>query len=133
MERTPSVGGGRDAGARERGFSLVEVLVATTLVATGLVGVAQVFTTVTASNLAAERATYATILAAQKVEELRAAPFDSTTSGADAVGGFARAWTIAPLADNPEQAAVIRVVVVRTAARGTDAVRLLTVRTRRAP
>ena len=54
------------------GFSLVEVLVATGLLATALVSLAQLFAIATGSNLTARQASYSTVLAEQKVEELRA-------------------------------------------------------------
>ena len=56
------------------GFSLVEVLVATGLLMTAIVSLAQLFVLATRANAAAGEMTEATILAAQKVEELRAAP-----------------------------------------------------------
>ena len=56
------------------GFSLVEVLVATALLMTAVVSLAQLFVLSTRANAAAGEMTEATILAAQKVEELRAAP-----------------------------------------------------------
>src|SRR3954454_23037598 len=54
------------------GFSLVEVLVATGLLAGSLVTLASLFGIAMRSNLAARNVTYGTVLAQQKVEELRA-------------------------------------------------------------
>ena len=59
------------------GFSLVEVLVATGLIMTAVVSLAQLFVLATRANLAAGEMTEATVFAAQKIEELRAAPFPS--------------------------------------------------------
>ena len=56
----------------ESGFSLAEVLVATALMATALVSLAQLFGLATRSNMGAKNTTYAAVLAEQKVEELRA-------------------------------------------------------------
>ena len=59
------------------GFSLVEVLVATGLLMTAIVSLAQLFVLATRANVAAGEMTEATVFAAQKIEELRAAPFPS--------------------------------------------------------
>lgn len=53
------------------GFSLVEVLFATTILAVALVSLAQLFVVSTTNNDRARVATFATILAAQKMEQLR--------------------------------------------------------------
>jgi prepilin-type N-terminal cleavage/methylation domain-containing protein len=53
------------------GFSLVEVLVATTLLATGLLAVAQLFAVATDANRRSRVETTAAILAEQKMEQLR--------------------------------------------------------------
>lgn len=65
----------------ESGFSLIEVLVALGILATALVSLAQLFAASTASNLGARSTTYATVLAEQKLEELR-----SLTWGFDPMG-----------------------------------------------
>ena len=54
------------------GFSLLEVLIATAMLATAVVSLAELFAVSTRANLASRRTTYASILAAQKLEELRA-------------------------------------------------------------
>jgi|SRR5437762_2975008 len=56
---------------RERGFSLLEVLVATTLMAVGLTALAQLFGVSTRANHSAKTTTYAAVLAQQKMEQLR--------------------------------------------------------------
>src|SRR5688500_2920851 len=62
------------------GFSLAEVMVATALLATALVTLAQLFAVSTRSNIGSRNTTYAAVLAEQKLEELRALTcgFDST-------------------------------------------------------
>ena len=62
------------------GFSLVEVLVATGLLMTAVVSLAQLFVLATRANAVAGEMTEATLLAARKIEELRAAPFPSVLS-----------------------------------------------------
>jgi len=58
----------------ERGFSLIEVLIASLVLAVGVVSLAQLFTIAIASNLSARDTTEGTVLAAQKMEELRSLP-----------------------------------------------------------
>ena len=63
------------------GFSLLEVMVATALLAFSLVSLAQLFGIATKSNVGSKRTTYAGVLGEQKMEELR-----SLTYGFDAQG-----------------------------------------------
>jgi hypothetical protein len=56
----------------ETGSTLAEVLVATMILATGVLAMAQMFTLATATNQTARNNTFATILAEQKLEQLRA-------------------------------------------------------------
>lgn len=67
--------------SRDRGFSLLEVLFATTIVTVGLAAVAQLFALSTRANAVARMATFATVLAEQKMEQLR-----GLTWGFDSVG-----------------------------------------------
>jgi hypothetical protein len=53
------------------GFSLLEVILATTLLATALVAVAQLFAIAARSNIGSRNTTYAAVLAQQKLEELK--------------------------------------------------------------
>ncbi|HYU79329.1 MAG TPA: hypothetical protein VEK56_10100 [Vicinamibacterales bacterium] len=55
----------------ESGFSLAETLVATGLLVTALVTTAHLFTISTTANNNAQRLTFATTLAEQKMEQLR--------------------------------------------------------------
>jgi prepilin-type N-terminal cleavage/methylation domain-containing protein len=64
-----------------RGFSMLEVLVATTLVTVALAALAQLFAVSTRANNSARTTTYAAILAQQKMEQLR-----SLTWGFDTLG-----------------------------------------------
>ena len=56
----------------EGGFSLVEVLVASAVLMTGLIAVAQMFIASTHQNMEARRVTTTAVLAQQKIEQLRA-------------------------------------------------------------
>ena len=55
----------------DRGFSLIETLLALSLVALALTGLAQLFAMFTRANADARRMTLATVLAGQKMEQLR--------------------------------------------------------------
>lgn len=65
----------------ESGFSLLETMVAMMLLATGLMATAQMLALATRGNIAAQRASYTTTLAQQKLEQLR-----GLTWGFDALG-----------------------------------------------
>jgi type II secretory pathway pseudopilin PulG len=56
---------------RERGFSLLEVLCATTILIVGLAALAQLVAVSTRINSSAKTTTIATLVAAQKMEQLR--------------------------------------------------------------
>ena len=137
----------RLAAAGAGGFSLVEVLVASGLLASAIAGLAHLAVVAARANLHARDTTYATVLAAQKIEELRAAPFPApavaeSTEDLDGRGGliagggpagpatYQRRWTIEPLPGRPLDAVVIAVAVTRYGA-ATGEVRLATIRTRK--
>jgi hypothetical protein len=67
--------------ASERGSTLIEVLVATMVMITGVLGMAQMFSLATTSNASSRANTFTTILAEQKLEQLR-----SLTWGFDVEG-----------------------------------------------
>ena len=107
---------------------LAEALVAASILATALLSLAQVLALCVSANDAAGRLTHATLLAAQKIEDLRA----SSATALDAPGsdtpdpGFRREWTVGVLASDPEHVAVIEVAV--TSRSGTT--RLVALRTK---
>ena len=109
-----------------RGFALIEVLVATGIVAAGLVSLAQLMAGAVAVNAAARHDTVASMLAAQKVEELRTGsvlPIESVEqvdawgrvigSGESRPPGatHTRRWTIRPVPSGPPRLVVIDVTV----------------------
>jgi prepilin-type N-terminal cleavage/methylation domain-containing protein len=132
---------------RADGFSLLEVVIATTVVAVALVSLAQLALLSRASDRAAAFITTASILAQNKMEQLRAAPFPDGGSTACCeffgAGGvmlgngptapvgteYVRRWSIDPCAGCSDSARVLQVWVTP---RGAAAVRLLSVRSRRA-
>lgn len=65
----------------EAGFSLVEVIVATVLLAMSLVSLAQLFGISTQTNVTSRSTTYASVLAEQKLEELRGLTYGFDQSG----------------------------------------------------
>ena len=81
------------------GFSLIETMVATMLLATALVGTAQLMAIATNGNVAARRSTFATTLAQEKMEQLR-----GLTWGFDSVGlpvsDFASDLAVDPVTSN---------------------------------
>jgi Tfp pilus assembly protein PilV len=99
---------------RESGLSLIEAMIATALLTTALVVLAQLLTSAVTSNIAAGKDTAAIVLASQKLEELRSSATrpPAGTDGVDqwgvvlgagpnaARGMFVRRWTIDALPAN---------------------------------
>lgn len=87
-----------------RGFTLLEVLVALVVLATGLLALAKFQGTLMQDNALSKQRTEATMYAQQKIEMLRSYSLMSTytgmTSGSDTITGtsssFTRTWTITP-------------------------------------
>ena len=134
-----------DSRRAERGFSLIEVLVAAAILAVGLLSLAQLLAMTVSANAAAGRTTDATVLAAQKLEDLRAEPWSVLDANigefadsldrsgrpidASSAAAFRRRWFVEPWLGDPAHTLVIRVVV--TTAREEAAT--VTVRTRTSP
>jgi prepilin-type N-terminal cleavage/methylation domain-containing protein len=143
----------------DRGFSLLEVLVATTIITVALSSLAQLLLIATRANAGARTTTYAVVIAQDKMEQLRATDLTELAAspagalGANTVGYveyldangrplgggsatpaagtvFTRRWSIDPLAGNPDGTVVIQVLVTRAMARGEA--RLVSVKTRKA-
>ena len=70
-----------DKRAGERGFSLVEVLFATTLLTVAIVSLAQLFAVSTRANTNARLTTFTAVLAQQKMEQLRSLTWGFDTQG----------------------------------------------------
>jgi len=66
---------------RDGGFSLLEVLVASTIMAVALTTLAQLFVMSTNANTSAKTTTYAAVLAQQKMEQLRGLAWGFDTLG----------------------------------------------------
>jgi type II secretory pathway pseudopilin PulG len=143
----------------ERGFSLIETVVAAGIVAGAFAALAQVFALSIAHNVAARNASASMVLAAQKMEQLRGLipDVDLNEGGtlAGSVAGFAdyldqagdvlgaggsvpsgtvyvRRWSVAAMPSKPDLL-VIQVLVTKPAPEAVvDAARLVTLRSRRA-
>ena len=98
-----------EPGARtgERGFTLIEVLIALLILMVGMAGILSLQLTSMKATSFSRHATEASSLAEDKVEELRTVPLNSVrfASGtdqvdsrgvADAEGLYTRTWTIVP-------------------------------------
>jgi len=135
----------------DRGFSLIEVLVAATLMTVAATGLAQLSVVAMRVNDGARSAAVATLLASDKLEQLRGvawaelgpsppdALFENTTGYFDAPHpDFIRRWSIESLA--PGGAWLLQVSVIRVEAgrvhdssrRRSGEARLADVRTRKA-
>ena len=127
----------------ERGFSLIEVMIAAGMVAGAFAALAQVFAMSIASNVSARSGSAATVLAAQKMEQLRALPWGARAPGVDYLdpagtvlgeGGasppgavYARRWSVELAGEGNEIVLKVRVTG------GNNASGLVTIRTRQAP
>jgi prepilin-type N-terminal cleavage/methylation domain-containing protein len=127
-----------------RGFSLIEVLVATALIVVALTGLAQVFVIATAAGNHARAKTIATILAQEKLDDLVewAADPGGGSDFIDARGqwleagvsppsgtAYIRRWSVDPLPDHADEAFVLQVWV--TLVTGVETARLVSLKSRR--
>ncbi len=109
---------------REKGSSLVEALVAAVIMSTGVVTMVQLLAMATATNQAARSGTLATIVAEQKLEELRTLPWadlqpapsstlqQDTNGYFDQVGMYTRRWSVELVSPNLDDARLLQVLVV---------------------
>lgn len=118
------------------GFSLVEVVIALLVLATAVVATAGLFVLAGTSVRTARARTWASLLAMDKVEEIRACPWGAgvgvdylDASGRSVDGGsqppasavYVRRWSVQPLPAAPGDAMVVQVVVTTVAASRTAA------------
>ncbi|HYR82798.1 MAG TPA: prepilin-type N-terminal cleavage/methylation domain-containing protein [Terriglobia bacterium] len=95
-----------------RGFTLLETLMTTAILAVGLVGVAALFSYSARANLNTRQRTTATILLYDKMEQFKSTPLDDSlwagAGGSDEVPPYVRLWQIT--GTNPRRVTVIVVV-----------------------
>ena len=85
------------------GFTILEVMVAISILAVGLMAIFTAQSRSIRGNTDANRQTEAMTLAQDKMEELLAVPYedlDGTGSPVTAPGGYEVAWTVTPSSDN---------------------------------
>jgi Tfp pilus assembly protein PilV len=110
--------------APDRGFALLEALVASTLLVVGVLSLVQIFTLAARADGTARHLTVGSMLAAQKIEELRSSTWSVPAEGTDRIDEFTRRWSVTPLTIDPSFTAVIEVSVT------PGAIRMVTLRTR---
>jgi prepilin-type N-terminal cleavage/methylation domain-containing protein len=140
---------------RDNGFTLIEVLVAMTLLATASAGVGGLITMAGSSVRAARAHTWATILAGDKLEHMRALSWSQlgrSPGGAlqrdvagyvdylDAKGQevgsaagavYTRRWSIQALPADPDNTVLLQVLVMPTVRHGGISVALTSLRSRK--
>ena len=79
----------------DRGFSLIEALIAGGLLAAGILALGQLLVVSARAATAARQVTIAATLAAGKVEALRARRPAAGTSGRERIGEYTRTWEVA--------------------------------------
>lgn len=101
-------------------------MLATLVLTVGILSLVQLFAVTAMASAGAARVTMASVLAAQKLEELRALPWGGAAGGADRVDIYTRRWSVEQLPDSDD--ALLLIVEV-----APGDVRLATARVRRTP
>ena len=81
----------------ERGFTVIEVMVAVIVLTIGVLGLVGSAALVTRMIGRGNRAAKASIMAQQRIEILRGTRCASLASGADTVRQYVRTWTVTPV------------------------------------
>ena len=93
-----------------RGFTLIEVMIAVFLLAVALMGLASVTTTVIRGNSFSQTLTTATTLAKDQMEDLKSTDYGDLLSGNDTKSmdnlDYTRAWTVGAETNNRKTVAV---------------------------
>jgi type IV pilus assembly protein PilV len=90
----------REKKSRDQGFTLIEVLVAISILAVGLLAVASMQISAIKVNSSADNLSKRTTWAQSKLEELMVLPYSSVTSGTENTSdGYTISWT--SVNDNP--------------------------------
>jgi prepilin-type N-terminal cleavage/methylation domain-containing protein len=101
----------------DQGLTLLEILVAVTVLCVGLLAVAVMFPTSSGNMDYGGNISQATALAQEKIEEFRNTPFASITGGNDSPTGYTRTWTVADAGSPPFRLRTVTVTLSWTATR----------------
>jgi prepilin-type N-terminal cleavage/methylation domain-containing protein len=100
---------------KDQGLTLLEILVAVTVLCVGVLAVAVMFPTSSGNMDYGGNISQATALAQEKIEESRNLSFDSVTAGNDAPTGYTRIWTVSDSGTAPFRLRTLTVTVSWTA------------------
>jgi len=78
----------------QKGFTLLEFLIAVTILSVALLGMATLTGAMRSYNKEAYNNTQAVAIAQGKIEELKNTPYGSLTGGNDTPSGYTRTWTV---------------------------------------
>jgi len=95
----------------DHGMTILEILVAVTVLCVGLLAVAVMFPTSSSNIDFGGKTSKATALAQEKIEEFRNTSFDSITGGNDSPAGHARTWTVSDAGSSPFRLRTVTVTV----------------------
>ena len=93
------------------GFSLIEALVAASVLIAGVAALVQLLMLAIETTHAAGDATRAAILAAQKAEELRSLRWSALAGGEEQIDAFVRRWSIEAWPPEPDHSVSIVITV----------------------
>jgi len=104
---------------KSSGFTLIETLIALIILSFALLALAGLMVTTTRNNSAGGQMTVAATLAQDKLEELRATPFDNIQDGTDEKIGshgikYGRTWALRPPPDTGPNLKTIAINVAWT-------------------
>lgn len=86
---------------REGGFTLIEVILAISLLMVGLLAVASMQVSAIRGNAHANRMTEATTLVQHRIEALMGSSYANLTSGSETVDRYAVTWTVTENSSGP--------------------------------
>jgi len=101
--------------SNEQGLTLLEILLAVTILCVGLLAVAVMFPTSSTNIDYGGNMSQATALAQEIIELFRNTTFASITGGNDAPAGYNRTWTVADAGSAPFRLRTVTVTVSWTA------------------
>ena len=99
----------RPEAASQSGFSLVEVIMAMLLLSVGLLGMAATTTTLVHQTTVSGLKTHRVLAVQEGIEQLRASPYDSVSSGSISAGIFGVSWSLTAQSDLSKTVRIITV------------------------